>query len=93
MDVNLFDGRVGTWRERDVPKPLKDELTLSYWTPDPNQRGVKELAGTWRHDVYQRTSDRSYRFIGTAPSDTGKHGDLSRPMSATTLWPGPLRTE
>jgi hypothetical protein len=78
MDVQLYDGRTGTWRTRDVPTPLEYELVLS--------RYVK-----WHgpvHEVYKRIGERSYEFIGHAPTISAQ--DWS-PADRTLAYPGYLQ--
>lgn len=87
MLVDLYDGRTGTWRRRDVAFPLAEELTLSVWTVHPGAK-ERDRAGGWTHSVWTRTGDARYDFIGTAPSDQGTAGiDYGVPALTTTLWP------
>lgn len=89
MDVDLYDGRTGTWRRRDVPLPLREELTLSRWTTDPGASRKSRLQGHWTHDVYRHLGRGRYAFVGTAPTDQNVlDQDLCGPAFSTIPWRG-----
>lgn len=108
MTVDLFDGRVGRWRVRDVPTPLEPELTLTVWVSHAACRKQRPWleAGMFVHTVWRQCGSGDqvwYQFIGTAPNadgpsagrrrKDGSHADeLSLPGFSTTPWPAPLHT-
>lgn len=95
MEVRCYDGRTDTWRTRDVPLPLCDELVISHWDPtgrvryDKQGYRVADRSGVWQDEVYQRTGPVCYAFIGTVPGRRAPSGpNAGVPRLATIPWPG-----
>lgn len=93
MDVDLYDGRTGEWRRRDVPDPLQEEVTLSVWTsPHKPHTKQRHKHGAWTHTVWRRTSQTpsgrtAYAFVGTAPDDLRADGyEYGVPGVTTIPW-------
>lgn len=101
MLVELYDGRTGTTRWRDVPFPLQAELTLTVWVPHATRQKTKRAystLGEWAHTVWSRCAAGTsiwYEFRGTAPTAGNRSHthEPGLPDVRTTPWPRPLHVK